>query len=285
MIDRCLKESCVSRMLTDSHQRSRWSNGLSADYLKYWSLTHRPFLEQSFFQGSPQREAIAGIAFFAASDCQYANLAGPPRCGTSVLLQHVASMHGLCDCAVDMLTSDAKGIRSESDLPIYLATALNLPLDSTLNDSRDQLQKNLHCGIRTIWLIDRTTPATANLLQSWSHECPELSIVVACQNLCVVSTTDHQRIDLNPLELDDALQYVQRGILHAAGDPGIFSDAATVRLHELCHGRIADMAVLAEQALADAATAGHRFVNALLIDAVAKRCTKTARTAKTAAAA
>ncbi|MEE2935842.1 MAG: hypothetical protein VYA84_07580 [Planctomycetota bacterium] len=255
---------------------------MSADYLKYWSLTHRPFLEQSFFQGSPQREAIAGIAFFAASDCRYANLAGPPRCGTSVLLQHVASMQGLCDCAVEMLTSDAKAIRSESDLPIYLATALNLPPASTLNDFRDRLQKNLHCGIRTIWLIDRTTPATADLLQSWSRECPELSIVVACQNLCAVSTTEHQRIDLNPLEQDDALQYVQRGILHAAGDPGIFSNAATVRLHERCHGRIADIAVLAEQALADAATAGHQFVNTELVDAVATRCTKTASTAAAA---
>ncbi|MDG2223828.1 MAG: hypothetical protein P8L85_20785 [Rubripirellula sp.] len=255
---------------------------MSADYLKYWSLTHRPFLEQPFFHGSPQREAIAGIAFFAASEGLYTSLAGPSRCGTTSLLHHVGSMRGLCDCAVDMLMSDANGMRSKSDLPRHLSSALKLPPGSTLSDSRNVLQKNLHCGVQTIWLIDRATVATANLLQSWSHECPEVSIVAACQNACVVSTTDHQRIDLNPLGLDDALQYVQRGMQHAAGDPAIFSDAAAVRLHELCQGRIADIAGLAEQALAEAAIAGDRFVNTGTIDAVATRCTQVDRGAAAA---
>ena len=269
MIDRWIRYQCVSRMLTDSHQHSRWSDGLSADYLKYWSLTHRPFLEQSFFHGSPQREAIAGIAFFAASDTRYARLTGPARCGTTSLMQHVASMQGLGDCAVDMLISNAAARRVKADLPTHLASVLGLPQGTTLAESRDVLRRNLQRGVRTVWLIDRVTPKVADVLQSWCEACLEISILAACQTSLGASSPDHQRIDLHPLSLDDALQYVQRGVQHAAGDPAIFSDAATVRLHELCHGRIADMAKMAEQALADAATSGDSFVKTETIDAVA----------------
>ena len=75
-------------------------------YLGYWALFAKPFARAEgdyFFSAAPQREAIAGLSYVTASQFGAAFLVSPRRCGASRLMQHVCQMHGLGDCATEVL--------------------------------------------------------------------------------------------------------------------------------------------------------------------------------------
>ncbi len=256
---------------------------MSADYLHYWSLRHRPFLEQPFFYGTPQREAIAGLAYLVAGDRRFARLVADTGCGTTCLLQHLAAMRGLGDCAVDILFSDASNWNDDRLAP-RLANALHLPRTTSLAESRRLLKTNLRRGVRNVWFVDRASTATDELLSSWCDVCDEMLIVVAHapRDSSGLPGPEHHDIELNPLDLEDTLRYVERGLEHAAGDPAIFSDAASVRLHELSEGRIGVMTLLAEHAMHQAAVDNDRRVSAGTIDVVAARMRTDARNTQAA---
>jgi len=74
-------------------------------------------------------------------------------------------------------------------------------------------------------------------------------------------------VDLEPLSLDETADYLRVGLADVGCQRTLFHDGATVRLHELTGGAIADLAIAAEVSLAVAASGGAHCKTIVLITA------------------
>ncbi|MEM8670613.1 MAG: hypothetical protein AAGG48_24015 [Planctomycetota bacterium] len=227
---------------------------MHVDYLSYWSLRHRPFAEQRFFQGSGQCDVVEGIHRFVVSDDRITTVTGPSRSGVSCLLKYISTMRGLGDCAVDFLLSDARTWKHQN-LAQHALVALNLETFRlpTLPQIREILQSNKHQGLKTIWVIDHVNRELSVALHEWSAQCPEMVIITGRSRPLVRAIDDTNSIDLDLLSREDGIWMIERGLEHAGGDPSVFSRSASSRLHEVSQGRIGDMIAIAEYALHQAA--------------------------------
>ena len=251
-------------------------------YLHHWSLHRSPFLgaRDFFFAGQPQRETIAGITYFAASDWKLSFLIAPRRSGVSRLLDHVVSMQGLGSCPVDIILTRVENESPQALLqqlgsllghgPQCLSTQQALSTQQTIDRAIQQSDRQ---GIRTLWFLD---------------DCPASAIGMAAdfaqrhRNFSVVATTEPDqrerlhhnagmcgmRIELDSLTLDDTAAYLHSALKHAGAGKAIFSETAVTCLHELTSGLIGEISVIAESALSMAACSGHSRITSTIIEIV-----------------
>ncbi len=247
-------------------------------YLGYWALFDKPFARTEgdyFFSAAPQREAIAGLSYVTASQFGAAFLIAPRRCGVSWLMRHVSHMHGLGDCATEVVITEglqpdcsevagglgqALGIRSEGGQSISLAS-----IDRAIEGCH-------HNGVKVVWLVDGVAACTINTARSLLASHANLSVVIGA------TPAEHRRfaalfrevvvqVDLDPLSIDETADYLRGGLADVGCGRTLFQDGAIVRLHELTGGAIADLAIAAEVSLAVAARYQMDTVTTAIVEA------------------
>ena len=255
------------------------------DYLSYWSLLRKPFALGDgfvFFAGVSQREAIAGLNYFATNQLNSAFLVAPARCGMSQLLRHVKRMRGFGDCAAEVVLTSGRQPGREA---VQQELCQALGYQGVVGDCAEQLDRAIEAsaqqGLQTIWLIDRCQAPAARVARD---------LVMAHSSLSVVISTTHEelgkqavefgrcamQIELTPLSLEDTITYVRFCIDHAGGTRQLFPDNAVVRLHELTGGALADLAVVAESALALAASHTVDLVGSAFVEAIDEQIARAA---------
>jgi hypothetical protein len=247
-------------------------------YLHHWSLQRPAFLScpDFFFSGQPQRETLAALQYFAASDWKLAILTAASRSGVSHLLDHLVSMRGFGSCPVDVILTRTTGDSSTS-LMQKLGSVLGhgqrneitLPMiDAAIQQSDKQ-------GIRTLWFLENCPASTIGVAAEFAQR---------HRNFSVVATTlpdDRPRLQLNAgmcgmqIELDslppqDTQAYVAAALKQAGSTSAIFSEAAITRLHDMSAGLIGEIAVLAELALTTSACSGLSRITPGVIEQVAE---------------
>lgn len=253
-------------------------------YLGYWGLFDKPFARSAgeyFFSGSPQREAIAGLSYFVASRFGVAFLVAPPRCGASSLMQRVCQMHGLGDCAAEVVMTWGQHADC-SEVSASLGLALGLckrGQDSQISIAAIDraIETSRRGGVRVIWLVDRLQSCTVNMARSLLAVHSNLSVVLAA------SDSEHRRfarwlgeevvrIDLDPLCLEETAAYLRDGLANVGCTRSLFADGAAVRLNELTLGAIADLALAAELSLSLAARYRMDSVTTVIVEAALEAC-------------
>jgi type II secretory pathway predicted ATPase ExeA len=231
------------------------------NYLGYWDLFDKPFArcgDQYFFAGEPQREAIAGLSYFAASQFGAAFLVSHERCGMSHLMRHLRQMNGLGDRATEVVHTDGRNCDCR-DLTHSLAQALGIPTDTQHGHVAESLHNAIRVcqrdGVKVIWLIDRLDACTLNTAKSLLATHKNLAVVLGAtpgehRRLEPLMSEAVVRIDLEPLTLDQSGQYLKEGLADVGCTRQLFQDGAIVRLHEFTSGAIADLATAAEASLA-----------------------------------
>lgn len=249
-------------------------------YLNHFGLLRSPFAgssTESFYSAPPQREALAGLSYFVASDWNSAFLVAPSRSGMTALLRQIKRMNGFGDIAAEVVLTD--GWRDHTcDVEMDLASALGLESGSEHDSSRigEAIDATAEQGIRTVWLIDQCHCAAAQVARHLLQSSSELSVVMGVLPDRLATVTAQfgrccMRVDLEPLGLDETVQYVHHCLEHVGCRAAIFSDSAIVRLHEIAKGRLKDLSELAESAMELAARHDLEQINPALVEAASER--------------
>lgn len=247
-------------------------------YQKYWSLSKLPFgrpeSSDDFFSGRPQREAIARLDYLIRGGHSAGLLIAEPGVGQTTLLRRVAESAGFGDCAVDIVRTTAKH-RSRDELLHQLAIKLGSTrlFSDAYRQVCDRITASGRQRVRTVWLIDGATSIAAELAGLLSSECTWLTAIAGCtpeqaMRIAAVMGGCSLRIDLDPFDLSDTINYVRHQTRAAGCQAKIFSDGAVVRLYELSEGKVATVARLAELALPVGAAQNATQINADVIEAV-----------------
>lgn len=250
------------------------------DYLAHWGLKRRPFSQGSFagdaqsryFSAAAQREAIAGLDYFVASTWNSAFLVAPPRSGATWMLTRLAAARGFGDCAAEVVLTPADATADEAIRRLATAIGIGVSQAVTRDDLCRCIDATSRRGIRTVWLIDDCTAASATAARDLVMGDGDLSVVMGCDADRVAKLTSvfgrcSMRIELDPIEVADALRFIAGELAHAGASKPIFTDAAIVRLHELAEGRIGSLADLAESVLRMSAEHGIGQITAAIIEA------------------
>ena len=241
------------------------------NYLNYWSLRHRPFLDcPRFFKGVAQREAMSGLNDAICHGYPIVQLLGRPGCGMTFLLRHARKMRGFDDCAAEVVLTSAGG-SGERTLR-SLAASLGLSIDD-----RSSLSKQIGTAIdaarrqqlRIVWLLDDAGRDAEVVSSELSSRYSNLTVIVGRRRLHEPSTpaNDPFKIPLAPIDREDTLRFIRHALRLAGSHRNIFHDGAATRIFEISSGAIADVARIAETALAVAATHGATQIDATLVDA------------------
>ncbi|HBV66375.1 MAG TPA: hypothetical protein DEF45_25515 [Rhodopirellula sp.] len=245
-------------------------------YLHHWSLQRPPFLSSPdfFFSGQPQREALASLQYFTASNWKLAFLTAASRAGVSHLLDHMVSMRGFGSAPVDVILTRSTGQGSTSPLQ-QLGSVLGYGQRYEITQQMIDvaIQQSDKQGIHTLWCLENCSASTISIATDFAQR---------HRNFSVVATTlpEHRpllqlhagmcgmQIELESLSLQDTFSYVTAGLQQAGTTRAIFSEAAVTRLHDLSRGLIGEIAVLAESALTTAACSGLSKVTPWIIEQV-----------------
>ncbi|QDT04575.1 hypothetical protein K227x_29670 [Rubripirellula lacrimiformis] len=259
------------------------------DYLSYWGLSRRPFVQDGhgqddhgiFFSAGPQREALAGLGYFIAGSWNSAFLIAPGRSGMTWLLSELTQTSGFGDCAAEVvLTSGVPADHKKPSAAIaaQLAKAIGLPTTGPdpVAQICDAIEATSKKGIRTVWLIDNCAVAGAQLARDLVMADGDLSVVMGIDpsqlsQLTAVFGRCCMQLEIEPLGLADALSYVPHALSNArsagsASQVAIFTDASIVRIHEIAEGRMANVAALAEASLIQAAIENQRDVTPKIVE-------------------
>lgn len=247
-------------------------------YHEYWSLRRAPFSSpdcvDAFFAGRPQREAIARLEYLIGSGQGSGLLISPTGCGRSTLLRRAATSSGFGDCAVDVALTHTSQ-HGSADALQSLAAQLGIREQATplWRAVCDRVRAAGRQHVRTLWLIDDATTEVAEMAAALASESRAVTVVAVTQPrraaaLAVAFGACPLRLDLEPLELQDTVAYVNHALAVAGAPQAIFSDSAIVRLHELGEGRIAVIARLAELALLAGAAHQVGEIQAELVEAI-----------------
>lgn len=247
-------------------------------YQRYWSLAKLPFgrpeTADDFFSGRPQRESLARFDYLIRSGNPSGILLATDGAGTTTLLRRVALSVGFGECATDILYTNAKG-RTRDELLRQLAVRLGTQRLSV--DSYRQIASRINAAgrssIRTVWLIDDCTAQATETASALSAECPWLTVVLVTEPESALKVAASLggcalRIDLEPFELGDSVEFVRHQMAAAGGEGSVFTDGALVRLYELSEGKVAKLARLAELCLPVAAAQGAERIHVDIVESV-----------------
>ncbi len=242
------------------------------NFLHHWSLQRNPFgsvtTTDAFFAGLPQREAIARLEYLIRSETRNAILISERGCGATTLLKRVSGSSGLGNNAVDAVLTTG-GVPSVA--AAYARLAVAMAIDPFGDRASQRISEAISASgknqVRTLWLIDRCDPHTAEAAAMLAATNRSLSTV-----LCTASAAapDLQgsldccplRVDLDAFQLEDSVNYVRYALAAAGATQDVFEDSALIRLHELSEGKIAFTSAIAQLALMAAATLRTRRVTA-----------------------
>ncbi|MGB7328312.1 MAG: hypothetical protein WBD31_25775 [Rubripirellula sp.] len=249
------------------------------DYLTYWGLTRRPFAQDDhefYFAGGSQREVMAGLGYFVAGTWNSAFLVAPQRSGATWLLRQLKQTCGFGDCAAEVVLTSGANATDCTQAAQSLADAMGTALadapgadNNCETDAIDRISRSVQAssqkGIRTVWLIDDCTAATATLARDLVMADGDLSVVMGTtrQNLRRMTSAFGRccmQIELDALDVAETFRYIAAGLRHAdfrsnphasavKPDEPVFTDTAIVRMHEISHGRLAALAAVAEASL------------------------------------
>jgi len=244
-------------------------------YLRHWSLERPPFLcgPDFFFSGQPQRETLAALQYFAASDWKLAFLTAVSRSGISHLLDHMVSMRGLGSCPVDVILTrnNSEGSTAIQQLGSVLGQEGHGLTAGQMIDTA--IQQSDRQGIRTLWFIENCNASIIGAAVDYARRHRNFSVVATTQpdqrpSLQLSAGACGMQIQLTPLSPEDTFAYVDAALKQAGSTRGIFSESAITRLHCLSAGLIGDIAVIAESALTTAACRGLTKITPTTIDLV-----------------
>lgn len=262
-------------------------------YLHHWALQRPAFLScpDFFFSGQPQRETLAALQYFAASDWKLAFLTATNRTGVSYLLDHMVSMRGLGSSPVDVILTRTTGGGSHSPIQ-QLGSVLGLGHSSAITPQMldAAIQQSDKQGISTLWFLENCPVSTIGVAAAFAQRHRNFSVVATTQPdqrplLQLRAGMCGMQIELEPLTPTDTAAYVRSALQQAGSARAIFSEAAITRLHDLSAGLIGEIAVLAELALTTAACSGLSRITPAVIEQVAKNHRVRSPTQRTAMAA
>jgi hypothetical protein len=278
------------------------------DYLRYWAMHRKPFLfgaqeslhrensysgsfhvddfsANDFYAGPPQREALAGLSYFLASDQQLALLNCAAQNGLSWIFAHLTHMRGMDDRATEWITtrcveSSAERILANFCRALYHTLGCDTPtarldLASLEPEVDEAFETQRRQRIHLVWLQDRNHPQAAQVAKRLVGRHQNLSVIIGSDR----SANSHVRsklgeyameVDLEMLSLDDSIDFVRVGIERAGGSLAAIPDNSLVRLHEVSGGVIGRLAVAAETALALAANHQLETVTPAVVEAVSE---------------
>ncbi len=228
----------------------------------------------TFFAGTPQREAIARLEFMVRSEARSAMLLSHRGCGSTTLLKRVAGTSGIGCEAVDAIftTGGASSMR---------AALARLAIAMSIDPFGDHLEQRIgeaisaagRSQVRTLWLIDRCDRNTAKAAAALAANHRWLSTVIATsfegvEELRPWLDCCPLRIDLDAFQLGDTMAFVRTAVDMAGGRGEWFEDAALVRLHELSEGRVALVSSRADLALMAAANQRAATVGSTCVEAI-----------------
>jgi hypothetical protein len=233
-------------------------------YLEYWHLFDKPFAlgeRDDYFAAAPQREAMAGLSYFATSPFQIAFLVAPRRCGSSRLMKHLSQMHGLGNCATEVVITEGQQLDCRSvaqSLGKSLGIAFDFRRVAPLAMVDQAIESCRRDGVRVMWMIDRLQACAITTARGLLATHSNLSVVIAATPSQYARFEGYfgdqeLRVDLVPLSVEETACYLRQGVEAVGGRSSLFHDNAIVRLHELTGGAIADLAIAAEVALEVAA--------------------------------
>ena len=246
------------------------------NYLEYWSLSRSPFQSgepETFYSGSSQREALAGLSLFASSEWKLAFLVSPPRCGTTSLLQQLDRMGGLGNVAIDSVITIGNQTHPDQVLAtLRRALGYRTHVRDPKTDVDAVIRSSDRRGLRTVWLIDSCNPPTITLASEMVQRHRRLSVVAATRPefrsaLNSAAGMCGMQIDLEPWTLSDTHAFIQQGLRSSNGMATLFSEHAITRLHQITKGIVGEVSVVAESCLALAAQYQLRQVTPAIIDA------------------
>lgn len=247
-------------------------------YLHHWSLHSPPFLScpDFFFSGQPQREALASLQYFAASNWKLAFLTAASRSGVSHLLDHMVSLRGFGSSPVDVVLTRTAGKGSTSPMQ-QLGSVLGYGQHHNVTQQMIDaaIQQSDKQGIRTLWFLESCPASTIGVAAEFAQRHRNFSIVATTlpENRPLLQLNAGMcgmQIELEALSLHDTSSYVTAALQQAGSTRAIFSEAAIIRLHDLSGGLIGEIAVLAESALTTAACSGLSKVTPSIIAQVSE---------------
>ncbi len=248
-------------------------------YLQYWGLSQFPFQnvnDSGWFCETPaHEECLARLLYLVEQQHQIGFLSGGAGTGKSLLLEVLADQ--VARSGRPLVAIDLFGLH-EHELLWQLAAAFGLaPSDS---DTPWQLQRRVHdwldgsrlASIHTVLLFDRVDSAGAGchrvlqrLLQHNVHATGAATFVFAASDSPASSVPRtllelaELRVDLTPLDWQDAGLYITERLARAGASRSIFGPSAMDRVYEQTAGnprrinRLCDLALLA--GMADGLTA------------------------------
>ncbi|HEY2759432.1 MAG TPA: AAA family ATPase [Pirellulales bacterium] len=220
-----------------------------------------------FFAAPTHEEALARLHFLVDEARPLGLLLGPAGSGKSLVLEVFARR--LLRAGAQVANLNLSGLDLHEFLWL-IAAELGINPDRREDSFRiwrgilDRLTENRYQQLSTILLLDDVDEAAptvldhvARLTQINNTPRGRLSIVLSASTSALRRLTPRLielaelRVDLEPWEPTDTVQYVRGALVQAGADAPVFSDEALERLHDLSGGiprrvnRLANFALLA----------------------------------------
>lgn len=255
-------------------------------FRKHWQLRESPFRGtldwRRFFASPTHDEALARLHFLVEERRRLGLLLGADGCGKSLVLEVFARR--LRRSGAQVANVNLLGL----DLREFLwLTAAELGINPDRRDDPfrlwrsvlDRLTENRYQQLDTVLLLDDANEATTAVLdhvvrlaQFDSTSTGRLTVVLAANENAVGRLTPRLleladlRIDLDPWEPADTVQYVTAALTQAGAASAIFTDEALHRLHDLSDGMPRRVNQLANLALLAGAGRGLKQIDVELVD-------------------
>jgi type II secretory pathway predicted ATPase ExeA len=268
----------------------RSSEGSCSMYHQHWGLQYWPFASgldaTRFFRSPTHDEALARLHFLVDENRRLGLLLGPAGSGKSLTLE--VFERDIARTGAEIVRLNLLGMGDHEFLH-QLALAMKLPCERTLAQYQlwrlvgDHLTENRYQKQQTLLVFDDADEASRDVLEQIARlsqleptSDARLTFVLAAANHRLnrlgsrLLSMSELRIDLQPFELDDTVQYVNAALSQAGRTTAAFHDDALSRLHELSFGNVRRVNQLADLALLAAASQGLRRVDVDTIEGVCR---------------
>ena len=227
------------------------------DYLNYWSLREPLFAAgaaRSFFWGAPQRKVISWISDLVDRGSQLGVLVCPAGVGTTTLLQHLASLQGIGNQAVEAIYTT--GQKSSVDRT-FAALSTGFGFSTNRHQQRavmHAMQANAAADVRTLWLVDAVGKHSIQAIQQATEYSPKVTVIATITpSLFRLARKQFGRKTPNTevagLCVEDTQRFLAHGLWHAGCNRKIFSDHAVEALQAQAKGRVRELVGLSIKAL------------------------------------
>ena len=245
------------RVSSDRAMACFWGH-LSPMFRNHWGLRESPFRGsldwRSFFPSPTHEEALARLQFLVEERHRLGLLFGASGCGKSLVLEIFSRQLRRTSAQVANISLQAVDVRE-----FLWLIAAELGLSPNRRDDvftlwravLDRLSENCYQQFNTVLLLDNADDASASVLehvarlsqfQGADRGASRLTIVLAANAATAMRLparlleAAELRIDVEPWEPGDTVQYVHEAIERSGAESPIFTTDAIYHLHDLCGG-------------------------------------------------